>query len=250
MQPYAFPYVGYFQLAASVDRFVFFDDVDFIKRGWINRNRILLDGRIHPITIPVRHVDLGTKINKVHLAEERDYLHHKLLPTLKRAYCKAENFHDAFPVVEGILLDKTAGIGALAKASVRGILDYLGIRVDFVESSTKYENQGLRGQTRIIDICLREAATHYHNPAGGQDLYEEERFEACGLGLRFVQPKLHPYRQVGTGPFVPGLSILDLVLNVERREARNVVLEHDLTAPHHPLPSASHYRPGDATKVP
>jgi WbqC-like protein family len=222
MQPYLFPYLGYFQLAASVDRFVFLDDVAFDRRGWVNRNRLLLDGGVHPFTVPVRRAELGTTIDAIRLADD-DYLGRKFLPTLRRAYGKAPWYATTAELVEKTLESAPSGLGALAKASVRAVCRALGLSTAFVDSSSHYGNQALAGAERILDICQREAATDYHNAPGGRTLYDPATFAARGVRLRFVDPELPAYAQPAP-TFVPGLSILDALMQAGPDAVRQMAL--------------------------
>jgi len=228
MQTYTFPYVGYFQLAACVDCFAFLDDVSYIRRGWINRNRILLNGNPHTFSIPVRHAPLGTRINEVEVADPA-YFEEKLLPTLRRAYGVAPQFDAVFPWVEAVFLDHGPRIADIAASSVRETMAYLGIPVTFVRSSD-LGRMASTGQQRILDLCKRLGADAYRNLGGGTALYSAERFAREGLDLRFAHAVLDGYPQLRSEGFVPGLSILDLLFNVDADKARDHVLRHPLTA--------------------
>ncbi len=210
MQPYLFPYVGYFQLAAAVDKFVFYDDVAFIKNGWINRNRILLGGQAHYLTVPLAGASSSRRIDEVQI-QPRERWHPKLRELLRHAYAKAPHYAGVMELVERILSLDTDSIARLAAHSVMETCGHIGIAPAFVATSTQYGNDALKGQARVLDICAREQARTYVNLPGGRALYDSASFAAAGIDLAFVEPELRPYPQFGA-PFVPGLSMLDLLM--------------------------------------
>ena len=217
MQPYFFPYLGYFQLLHAVDRFVFLDDVQFIRRGWINRNRILLGGEAAAISVPVQHGDRSARIRDVSIAPG-DW-RRKRIEMLRHAYARAPHFDEIFPVVAQVIESPTESIVDLARSSVVRIAELLSLPTALVASSTGYGNEALRGQERIIDIAAREGASVYVNLPGGRDLYRGEGFERAGIALRFLRPEDRPYPQ-SAAEFVPRLSIIDLLMSVGVPAAR------------------------------
>ncbi|MBN3790859.1 WbqC family protein [Burkholderia sp. Ac-20353] len=210
MQPYLFPYVGYFQLAAAVDKFVFYDDVAFIKNGWINRNRILLGGHAHYLTVPLVGASSSRRIDEVQI-QPRERWQPKLRELLRHAYAKAPHYAGVTELVERILSLETDSIARLAAHGVMETCRYIGIAPAFVATSTQYRNAALKGEVRVLDICAREQARTYVNLPGGRALYDRASFAAADIDLAFVEPELRPYPQFGA-PFVPGLSILDLLM--------------------------------------
>ena len=169
MQPYFFPYAGYFQLAASVDKFVLFDDVNFINRGWINRNRILVSGKEYLFTAPLHDVSQNKLIKDIKILEELNWKV-KLLKTIVQAYKKAPYFMDAYPIISQIINYDNLNLSEYIYHSLVKINEYLGIGCAFVPSSSVYNNQHIKGQDRILDICSKESATEYTNLPGGQEL--------------------------------------------------------------------------------
>ncbi len=169
MQPYILPYLGYFQLMAAVDRFVIYDDVAFIKGGWINRNRILLDGRDHLFALPLRRASQNRLINQISLVAETDWPE-KLLKTLRHAYRRAPYFSEFFPLAEEIVRSAERNLANYLRQSLFAIKNYLAIQTKIIPTSAVYENRHLKGETRILDICRQEGATTYLNPSGGEVL--------------------------------------------------------------------------------
>jgi len=210
MQPYFLPYIGYFQLMAAVDKFVIYDDVNFIKRGWVNRNRILLYGRAHSIVIPLQSASQNRRINEIELVSERSW-RTRMLKTVRHAYSKAPQFENVFALVSTIVNFDEDNLSRYLFNTLKSIRDYLGIKTELVPTSAIYANRSLKGQTRILDICRRERASVYLNLSGGEELYGEDIFCADGVALRFLAPPEIRYRQFGDS-FQPNLSIVDVLM--------------------------------------
>lgn len=213
MQPYLFPYIGYFQLLHAVDRFVVYDDVAFIKQGWINRNRILINGQPSYFTVPVKHASSFTLTRDTVIDDDRQHERwsEKMLKTFENAYRRAPEFARVFPVVESVFTRPTNRIAELAVASIKSVAALLDIRTEWVESSTQYDNAHLKGEHRVLAICKAECATDYVNLPGGRELYAREHFEAAGICLRFIESRPIQYSQFAPA-FVPSLSIVDVLM--------------------------------------
>lgn len=221
MQPYLFPYIGYFQLLAAVDKFVFYDDVNFIKNGWINRNRLILAGATRYITLPLSGASPFLKINQIDV-QGGDGWRRKLVESLRHSYAKAPYFAEVNALFQEVVCSDEQKIGEIAKASVTAVARYLGLDQHFVASSAIYGNESLSGQARVLDICAREGASHYYNPPGGRALYAEQAFEERGIGLHFIAPRLDPYAQFAD-TFEPGLSIIDILMFNDRDTVRKMI---------------------------
>lgn len=209
MQPYFLPYFGYFQLLASVDKFVVFDDVNYIQRGWINRNRLLLNGQAHVFTIPLTAASQNRRICDIEMTAGP--WRGKLLKTIRQAYFNAPYFKSIFAVCEKVIDLKTLSLHEYLVFSLHQMAKQLNISTLIESSSRIYKNEELRGQQRILDICHREHADIYVNAAGGIDLYDPNVFGASNIQLAFLRPSEVTYRQFGK-PFVPNLSILDVLM--------------------------------------
>jgi hypothetical protein len=220
MQPYFFPYIGYFQLAQAVDTFVFYDDVNFIKRGWINRNRILLNGMEHLITIPCVKVSQNKLINEV----EVDYDHPDLLKLPKKllqAYHNAPNRDVVVGMVNDLLRSRAATIAEMAAMSVQSVYNFLGIDKKFKMASLEdYDNKQLEKADRLIDIVTKEGSISYVNAIGGSEIYSKEYFEEKGIKLEFLKPEISPYPQM-VNEFIPGLSVLDMLMMESKENIRS-----------------------------
>lgn len=210
MQPYFLPYIGYFQLMAAVDKFVVFDDVNFINRGWVNRNRLLLNGAPHTFTVPLRGASQNRLICDIELADERSW-RDKLMRTLRQAYGHAPCYTQVSILIERLVNFPSIRLDEFLLNSLREVADYLTLEVAIVSTSRIYQNMHLKGQDRILDICLQERADIYVNPVGGVDLYDRAGFLKQGIQLKFLRPGTVSYNQ-GKSEYVPSLSILDVLM--------------------------------------
>jgi hypothetical protein len=212
MQPYFFPYIGYFQLINSVDKFIFYDDVNFIKNGWINRNRILLNGESHFLTVQLKDASSYKTINEVEFSENRS----KLLKTLEQAYKKAPNFDIIIPVLSDCLTIETNSISDLAQYSVIQTCKYLGVETEFELSSKLYsDTKGMGMAERLQQICIINKSDFYVNPIGGQALYSKQDFSSRNISLYFIEPQSFEYKQFNN-VFIPWLSIIDVLMFVDK----------------------------------
>jgi hypothetical protein len=229
MQPYLFPYIGYFQLVRAVDRFIVYDDVAFIKQGWINRNRVLINGAPAFFGVPIKNASSFTLIRDTQIDDDPQHTRwvEKLLKTCDNAYRRAPQFNRVFPIVEHVLSCQTTKIVDVALASVKAVASFLEIRTSFVESSTSYGNAQLKGEERVLAICGAERASEYVNLPGGRELYSAAQFAARGVKLSFLQPHPIEYRQFG-GPFVPSLSIIDVLMFNPVDRVRSFLDAYDL----------------------
>jgi len=218
MQPYFFPYVGYFQLIAAVDRFVVYDDVAFIKNGWINRNRILTSNGPEYFTVPLSEASSFKSIRETRCVAPRSW-REKMLRTLEQAYARAPERAVGMALVCRVLeVAEAESIRDLAVASVRAVCEFAQLGTAFRDSSASYGNEGLHAMERVLDICRLEGATTYVNVPGGRALYDSASFAARKLELRFLEPSLVPYPQRRAKVFEPGLSVIDLIMNVTQRD--------------------------------
>ncbi len=214
MQPYVFPYLGYFQLINSVDRFVVYDDVTFIKQGWINRNNILVNNRSYLFSVPLERQSSFTKIKDIRISSKHyDRWKDKFYKTVEQNYKRAPFFEDAFKLLHVVLEGSEHDflISKLAISSLKSINKYLDLKVEFVNSSSDYNNSNLSGQERVMDICMKEAATQYVNPISGAGLYSKEDFRMKNLDLYFIKPQSIVYDQMNN-EFIPWLSIIDVIM--------------------------------------
>ncbi len=227
MQPYFLPYLGYWQLIGAVDTFLIYDDVNFIKSGWINRNRILINGEPRYITIPIRGASPNVEISSLLISEDTDWAS-KILKSIQRSYSKAAYFDEMFPTIEKIMKFKTQSLSEFVGNSIVEMCRFLGVATKIVPTSRIYGNEILRSEARILDICRREGAGIYVNPEGGRSLYSAENFECQRLKLKFLQAGLTPYPQRKSDGFVSHLSIVDVLANTGRLATRRALADFRL----------------------
>lgn len=212
MQPYVFPYIGYFQMIQAVDLFVLYDDVQYTKKGWVNRNRILLNGSAHTFTIPCLNPSQNKLIKDISVdwSSKETW---KLRATIEAAYRKAPYFEEVYPFVAGVLQDKAQQtIADLATESIKQVCSYLGVSTPIKRSSqANYANAALRREDRLVDIVLKENGNAYINAIGGKALYTKDFFARHGVQLHFIQSMPISYPQPN-GEFVPWLSMVDVLM--------------------------------------
>ncbi len=212
MQPYIFPYIGYFQMIKAVDKFVFYDDVNFIKRGWINRNKILINGKDNIFSIPLVKASQNISINQTYIKPETfKSWREKFLQTLTFNYKKAPYFKEVNTIIKQVLHTECDTISELAIESVISVSKYLALEKEFIIASKRYNNISLERQDRLIDISTKENAAQYINALGGQELYTKESFQEKGIILHFIKTSPITYKQFND-EFVPWLSIIDVLM--------------------------------------
>jgi hypothetical protein len=209
MQPYVFPYLGYFQLINAVDKFIILDDVNYITRGWINRNRILVNGKEYLFSIPVNKCSQNKLISESEFANNTWKI--KFLKTIEHSYSKAPFYKDSYGVISSILSINENNISNWLYAQINLICKYLKIETEITESSRVYCNRHLKAQERIIDICNQERTEIYINPIGGRELYNSDDFTKNNIKLFFLKALPEKYVQFNK-EFVPFLSIIDVMM--------------------------------------
>lgn len=215
MQPYFFPYLGYFQLINAVDAFVFYDDVSFIKQGWINRNNFLIDKKKTMISVPIRNISSNKDICDTVIDEKQyGFWKKKFEKSIHHSYSKSSYYYEVSKLLDEVLyIDKfPVSIGDFNVKGLKKVIEYLGISVGKVMmSSEEYNNKELSGVDRVYDICRKEGASVYINSIGGEHLYQKEDFEKKSLKLQFIKPHFQEYEQFDV-EFTPGLSIIDVMM--------------------------------------
>jgi hypothetical protein len=211
MQPYFFPYLGYFHLIDAVDLLVLTDDYQFTKRGWINRNRILNDGRVQVLTLPLKKSSDFEPINKKIISDDFD--HKKFFQKIYNAYHKFPNYN----LLSQLLLDANFFAGAnffdVVEMSIKETTKFLKISTKIMRSSDFNLSSNLNGQEKIFEICHKLGANEYVNLSGGRELYSQKDFLLQDISLRFVNSRFAKYSQKSSN-FIPQLSILDLIASI------------------------------------
>ena len=226
MQPYFFPYIGYWQLMNAVDRYVIYDDVNFIKGGWITRNRILMGSEVKYFNLPMQGASPFKKINEVGVQPPEQWVKGSL-DKLRLAYRKAPCYGQAMPLAEDILTCGSTNLAEFLAYSIRAVAAYLEMNTEFVISSTLKKDNALHGQDKVLAICKELEATEYYNAIGGQQLYSKEDFARQGIQLSFLDTRSIRYAQ-GSGEFQPNLSILDVLMYNPKEQVQEMLREYDL----------------------
>lgn len=227
MQPYFFPYIGYFQLVRAVDAFVIYDNIQYSKRGWINRNRYLQNGKDAFFTLPLKSDSDVLNISERYLAASFELDKEKLKRRIEAAYQKAPNFEQAYSLFAGCLDFPNHNLFDFLLNSLRCINDYLAIDTKLVISSEIDQGPRLRGQQRVIALCKTLDAGGYMNPIGGLHLYDKHAFRQEGIRLSFIETRGVVYRQFENA-FVPNLSILDVLMFNEIEQVHEMLKRYEL----------------------
>lgn len=223
MQPYFLPYLGYFQLIAAVDQFVLYDRIKYTKKGWINRNRFLLNGSDAMFSLPLKKGSDSLNIVERELAGDFD--RRKLLGQFAGAYRHAPHFDRTMALLELIIRHPADNLFDYIHHSLTALRAHLALQTEIHVSSTLSFDNELKGQDKVIAICQAMGAQHYVNPIGGTELYAKPDFATHGIKLQFLKPRPFEYPQYGQ-PFVPWLSIVD-VLMFNSVEAVRTCLSHN-----------------------
>lgn len=216
MQPYFMPYIGYWQLVNAVDKYIIYDDVNYIKRGWVNRNRILINGEPAYFHIPIVGGSQNKLINQIETNSEERFIR-KSLRTIELAYKRAPFFINIYPLMEKIMHCNKDKISEYIIESIHVVCDYLDIKTELIVSSAINKDVGLKAQDKIVSICKTIGATEYYNPVGGMELYSFAVFRKNGIRLKFLKTNDIKYRQFGN-TFHENLSIVDVMMFNSKEE--------------------------------
>jgi hypothetical protein len=212
MQPYFVPYIGYFQMIAAVDVFVIYDNIEYTKKGWINRNRILKNGEPDMITLPLaKSSDYETIANRFLADEFHAKEKQKLYQKIKELYRKAPHYKETMLLVDSIFDSSESNLFHFIHQSITRILDYLRIPTKIVVSSQLPIDHSLKAQEKVIALCKQLQAHTYINAIGGVELYQSTEFQLAGIKLQFIKSAFPAYTQLDH-PFVPWLSIVDVLM--------------------------------------
>ncbi len=210
MQPYFFPYIGYWQLINAVDKFVIYDDVNYIKQGWINRNRILENGEARYYNLLLKKASSNKLINEIEIITD-EKTKNKMLKRLYSCYSKAPNYHQTIEVIENCLKTNSNNLAMFLKNQIEVICTYLSINTEILLSSKLDKNNELRKEFKLFEICELMNENVYINPIGGQTLYSKEQFNKKNIELLFLESSLIRYKQFSKD-FIANLSIIDILM--------------------------------------
>lgn len=229
MQPYLFPYIGYFQIIKCTDRFVIADNLQYINQGWINRNRILVQNKIHMITAPIKKDKAHLKINERYFSTEfNEKSKKKFLKTIHHAYREAPNFRDAFELIEFIIMYQNSNVAAFTYNSIKEICSFLDIKTSLMLQSELPIPENQNAEESVIHICKLLNAKRCINAIGGRELYSAENFRENGIKLEFIKTRESLRYAQFNDVFVPDLSIIDVMMFNTKDEILELLDEYDL----------------------
>ncbi|MEX9690608.1 WbqC family protein [Providencia sp. PROV254] len=224
MQPYLFPYLGYYQLAYHSDMFIFYDDVNYIKGGYINRNNILTKNGKQLFTIPINHASSFKKINELEFSNNIK----KVLMTIQQAYSKAPNFNVIYSMVERVLASNNRNVAKIASSSIIEVFDYLNLSFEYEFSSKIDYDRELDAKNKLYSFCKLYNAQIYTNTPGGKSLYNKDEFKAKNIELNFIEMNDISYTQFNNDNFEKNLSIIDLLMNLSKSEVSMLLNKYTL----------------------
>lgn len=226
MQPYFIPYIGYWQLMNAVDKYIVYDDVNFIKGGWINRNRILVNGEPKYFNIPMLGASPYKLINEVEV-NHNEKLKNKNMRVIEGAYQKAPYYNEVKDLLEKIMNGEQKSISDFILNSFKIINEYLKIDTELILSSTLNKDCSLKGQDKVLSICELLGATEYYNAIGGQELYSFEEFKKHGIDLKFLETGKIEYKQFHN-EFQSNLSIIDVMMFNSKDKVKEFLNQYTL----------------------
>lgn len=226
MQPYYFPYIGYWQLMNAVDKYIVYDDVNYIKGGWINRNRLLNNGSPMYFNVKMTNSSPNLLINQVLVADD-DVYKGKQVKTLEMLYKKAPYFNECKDIIETIIMDKEQNLAKYLYNQIIKISCFLDMKTEIIMSSNITKNNLLKGKDKVIEIVKLLNGDTYINAAGGIELYAKEEFKQNGISLQFIKTNEISYTQY-KNEFVPNLSIIDVLMFNGKNGTKRLLSEYTL----------------------
>ncbi|MGF2733408.1 WbqC family protein [Marinobacter sp. DUT-1] len=223
MQPYLFPYIGYFHLIYAADLFLIYDDVAYKKRGFVNRNNVLAPSGVTRFTVPVPGASQNKLFSELEFSEDVD----KVLKTIEHSYSRAPYFENIFPIVRETLKFPDRSIASVCKKSFEEIFSYLDIEKNIKKTSEIDYGRSVNARDRLIALCQHFGADSYINAPGGRNLYSKQDFLEKGIDLKFVDSLPVEYYQGGV-EFVPNLSIIDVLMNCSPEEVKSFLRRYEL----------------------
>ncbi len=249
MQPYFFPYIGYFQAINAVDKYILYSKLNYITEGWINRNRILkVNGEAFFIIVNVVDKSSYKKICEIKLDCNKKW-RKKILHSIYFNYKISPFFEEIYALVEQIVNYDTEYLYKINEIGIVTICNFLEIDTEIVCDNEKYSDieekllkvdlndysgfpflegrKPIKKVLRVIEICRREGANIFINAIGGQALYNKSEFASYNIELKFISTENFSYPQ-NSSYFVPNLSIIDLLMNCGRDKTKLLLDKYDL----------------------
>ena len=236
MQPYFFPYLGYFQLIHAVDKCILYDNVNYIKKGWVNRNR-LLEMNKTPVYIylPLKQSSSNKLIKEIEIDNTKPWKT-TFLKIIEHNYKRSNFFEEVYPIIKDIIMFDEANLSRFNYNLLKTICTELKIEMRLYFKSEEYEqiemeicneDKFYRMHSRIIEICKYEKAETYVNPIGGQELYNKKYFGSYGIELLFLNTQEYHYEQ-NSREYFDHLSIIDVLMNCGKEKTIRMLGRYDL----------------------
>jgi hypothetical protein len=227
MQPYFLPYIGYFQLINMVDEYVLYDNIQFTKKGWIHRNRMLQNGEVEYFTLPLKKDSDYLDIVDRNLTDDWENEKIKILRKIEANYRKTPQFQQFFPFVKSIFDYKNKNLFDFIYNSIKMMNEYLEIKTPIIVSSELPSSiKDIKSQDKVLAICKARSATEYINSSGGIELYDINEFKKQNIELKFYKAKEIQYQQFNN-IFAPYLSILDVCMFCDKENVFNYLNEYE-----------------------
>jgi hypothetical protein len=227
MQPYFFPYIGYFQLINSVDKFIIYDNIQYTKKGWINRNRILVNKKDQLITLPIKKDSDYLNVVERELSKSWEIDKNKMLNVIKSSYNKAPYFQDTFELISKCLNNPETNLFKFIYDSIVSINNYLEIKTPIIISSTVDMDHTLKSQDKVLSLCKKQNADTYINSIGGVELYDKETFKKNNIELNFIKSNPIQYKQFNN-EFTSWLSIIDVMMFNSKQQIKEYLNNYTL----------------------
>jgi hypothetical protein len=206
------PWKGYFDIIAAVDEFIIFDDAQFTRRDWRNRNKIVLNGLPHWLTIPVKTKgNYHETIDAISVADPTWTRKHWL--TIAQAYRRAPHFRTVEPMLANLYV-RAANLDRLTMINelfLKELADFLHLDTPFHRSALVPRASDLPTE-RLIEICQARAATEYVSGPAAKEYIEANRFAEAGIALRYANYSGYPVYEQSTSTFDHGVSIIDVIM--------------------------------------
>lgn len=222
MQPYFLPYIGYFQLINAVDQFIIYDTIEYTKKGWINRNRFLNNGKADYFSLPLKKDSDFLFINDRYLSDNWEIDKKQLKNKIKNSYLKAPFFKETYRLFEKCIDYEDKNLFEFILNSVNEICKYLEITTPIIKYSDLSIDNRLKSKDKVLAICKKINTNTYINPIGGIELYDKEEFLQNNLELKFLKSNQIIYQQF-KNEFEPYLSIIDILMFNEKEKVINFV---------------------------
>ena len=229
MQPYFLPYIGYWQLIGAADAFVVYDNIKYTKKGWINRNRFLLNAKEALFSLPLRKGSDFLDVNQRYLADSFD--REDLLNRFREAYRKAPEYSAFMPTLEDIVRCPSANLFDYVRHSIEKVCSYLELRTPVIVSSAIDCDHSLKAAERVQAICKALGAKTYINLIGGVNIYNNQRFNENGIDLKFLKSEFQSYPHASS-TFVPWLSIIDVIMFNNKMRLSELLNEYHFEQTH------------------